>query len=104
MEKVIEFVGNNYGWFLTITILLLFALVGYIYDSRRSKNDLFKKAEDEIDEESIENIVVPDGRSLSDMVAKSKNINPETKSVQLTDNTILNTEEEVDPLRQNMQQ
>ena len=45
MENIIEFIGNNYAWFLTITIILLFALIGYIVDSKRNKNDLLKKTE-----------------------------------------------------------
>jgi len=90
MDKIIEFIGNNYSWFLTFTIILLFALIGYIYDTKRNKNDLFKKTELEIDEESLENIIVPEGKSLADVVNVSKNINPETKSVELVDATILN--------------
>lgn len=90
MEKIIDFIGNNYSWFLTITIILLFALIGYIYDSKRNKTDLLKKAENEMDEISLENIVVPEGKSLSEHVSKSKNINQETKTVELTDETILN--------------
>lgn len=90
MEKIIDFIGNNYSWFLTITIILLFALVGYIYDSKRNKTDLLKKAENEMEEISLENIVVPEGKSLNEHVNNSKNINPETKSVELTDETILN--------------
>ena len=31
MEKIIEFATNNFGWILTITILLVFGLIGYIY-------------------------------------------------------------------------
>ena len=92
MEKIIEFIGNNYVWFLTITILLLFALIGYIYDSKRSKSDLIKKTEDEIDEESLEKIEIPEGKSLSDLISKSKNINPETMNVELTDKSILEEE------------
>lgn len=95
MDKIIEFVGNNYSWFLTITIILLFALIGYIYDNKRNKSDLLKKSEKELDEESLENIIVPEEKSLSDMVSKSKNINPETKSVELNDSSILN-EEKID--------
>lgn len=90
MEKIIDFIGNNYSWFLTITIILLFALIGYIYDSKRNKTDLLKKAENEMEEISLENIVVPEGKSLSEHVSKSKNINQETKNVELTDETILN--------------
>ena len=78
MEKIIEFIANNYAWFLTITILLLFALIGYIYDTKKNDNDLLKKSEEE-----LEKIKVPEDKSLSDMVSKSKNINPETKSVEV---------------------
>jgi len=92
MDKIIEFIGDNYSWFLTITIILLFALIGYIYDTKKEKNDLLKKTEMEIDEESIENIVITEEKSLSEAVIKSKNINPETKNVELTDETILDDE------------
>lgn len=95
MEKIIEFVGNNYVWFLTLTILLIFALIGYIYDTKRDKEDLVKKSEDEINEEMLENLVVPEGKSLAESVNASKNINPETKAVELTDSTILNNNNEV---------
>lgn len=89
MEKIIDFIGNNYAWFLTITIILLFALVGYIFDSKKNKNDLFKKTENEIDEESLENLIIPEGKSLAETVNVSKNINPETMNVELSDETIL---------------
>lgn len=89
MKGIIEFVSNNYAWFLTITLILLFALIGYIYDSKKNKSDLVKKQEQELDMESLENIVVPEGKSLQEVVTTSKNINPETKSVELTDVEIL---------------
>lgn len=89
MEKVIEFIGNNYGWFLTATIILLFALIGYIVDTKRNKNDLLKKTENEIEEIDIENIKSQEGKSLSDVVTTSKNVNPDTKNVELVDEEIL---------------
>ncbi len=97
MEKIIEFIGNNYAWFLTITIILLFALIGYIHDSKRNKKDLMKLSEEAIEEESLENIKVEETKSLADMVNKSKNINPESKSIELSDQTILeNVSSDVD--------
>lgn len=92
MDKFIEFVGNNYVWFLTVSILLLFALIGYIYDSKKNKNDLIKKSESELEVESLEKMAAANNKSLSDMVSKSKNINPETMSVELTDKSILEDE------------
>lgn len=84
MEKIAEFVANYYGWFLTISILLIFALVGYIYDTKKTKEDLVKKSEDELNEEMLENLVVPEGKSLAETVMASKNINPETKAVDVS--------------------
>ena len=83
MGKIVEFIASNYAWFLTITILLLFALIGYIYDTRKNDNDLLKKSEEELDEESLEKIKIEEDKSLSDMVSKSKNINPETKGIEV---------------------
>lgn len=101
MEQIIDFIGNNYAWFLTITIILLFALIGYIYDSKRNKIDIFTKAENELDEESLENIMIPEGKSLAEIVTNSKNINPETKSVELIDETILEKEQVVEHTNNN---
>ena len=92
MEKIVDFIGDNYAWFLTITIILLFALIGYIVDTKRNKNDLLKKTENEIEELNLENIKVQEGKSLNDAVSTSKNINPETRAVELTDTEILNEE------------
>ncbi len=94
MEKIIEFVANNYVWFLTFTILLIFALIGYIYDTKKSSEDLVKKSEDEINEEMLENLVVPEGKSLAETVNISKNVNSETRKVELTDSDILNNNSE----------
>lgn len=90
MEKLTEFAGEHYVLFLTITLLFLFALIGYIVDARREKNDLFRKKENAEDEESFENIVVPEGKKLNEMVSNTKAINPDSKQVILTDESILN--------------
>lgn len=38
MDFIIDFLVANYMWFLVITIILLFALVGYIVDSKEQKD------------------------------------------------------------------
>lgn len=96
MENIIEFISNNYVWFLTITLILLFALVGYIVDNNRNKNNLFKQVENEQEEIDLENIKIQEGKSLNDIVSTSKNINPETMGVELTDEEILNSESETE--------
>lgn len=37
MDFLIDFLVNNYFWFLLITIVLFFSLVGYIVDSKEQK-------------------------------------------------------------------
>ena len=83
MEKIIDFIGNNYVWFLTISIILIFALIGYIVDTKKSKNDLFSKAENELDEQAIENLKVPEGKSLAETVNTSKSLSSEELSEEL---------------------
>ena len=60
MEKVIEFATNNYGWILTITILLVFGLVGYFVDSKKARDNLAKKKEEEIDADYLKNLLLND--------------------------------------------
>ena len=54
MDKFITFVSDNYIWFLVITIFLIFALIGYIYDNKRSKTDYIRKNDNLVQEEEIE--------------------------------------------------
>ena len=93
MEKIAEFAGNHYILFMTITILLIFALIGYIVDTKRSKSDLVQKSEDELNEEMLDNLILPDGKSLAETVNVSKNVDPETKTVILNDPNILGENE-----------
>ncbi|MCI8575200.1 MAG: hypothetical protein HFI09_01890 [Bacilli bacterium] len=37
MDLIIDFLVGNYLWFLVITIVLIFALIGYIVDSKEHK-------------------------------------------------------------------
>ncbi len=37
MEGIIDFLVHNYMWFLVITIILIFALIGYIVEVREYK-------------------------------------------------------------------
>ena len=73
MGNIIEFVSNNYGWFLTITIFLLFSLIGYIYDNRKNKNTPIEKKKDDkqIDENYLEQLKIEEGKSLQDYVNSS---------------------------------
>ena len=89
MEKFMDFLAANSTLFLLITIILVFALIGFIVEGRRSKSDLFKKTENELDEISIQNIQMQENKSFKDVVSSSKNINKDTRSVELTDVELL---------------
>ncbi len=70
MDKIIEFVGNNYSWFLTITIILLFALIGYIYDNRNSKKEIDNQEEDKKEDVILEEVKNEDPILLEDEVSE----------------------------------
>ena len=70
MDKFITFVSDNYIWFLVITIFLIFALIGYIYDNKRSKTDYIKKNDALVQEEEIE---LPEDKSINDLINSTDN-------------------------------
>ena len=70
MDKFITFVSDNYIWFLLITIFLIFALIGYIYDNKRSKTDYINKNAKLVQEEEIE---LPEDKSINDLINSTDN-------------------------------
>ncbi len=38
MDTLIEFLLNNYIWFLVISLILIFALIGYLVDANSNKD------------------------------------------------------------------
>lgn len=38
MQAFIDFLVNNYTWFLTISLVLIFALIGYLVDTNERKD------------------------------------------------------------------
>ncbi|MBE6161772.1 MAG: hypothetical protein E7158_06105 [Firmicutes bacterium] len=47
MEGFTNFLANNYVWFLIITLILLFALIGYLVDLKDIKTGRVKKTKDD---------------------------------------------------------
>ena len=39
MQTFIDFLVNNYLWFLIFSLILIFALIGYLVDTNEKKND-----------------------------------------------------------------
>ena len=51
-------------------MFLIFALIGYIYDNKRSKTDYINKNDALVQEEEIE---LPEGKSINDLVNNTNN-------------------------------
>ena len=50
MEAFQEFLVNNYLWFLVITVILIFALIGYLVDSKGKTKKEVEKPEKKVTE------------------------------------------------------
>lgn len=46
MQSFVDFLVNNYLWFLVISLVLVFALIGYLVDTNESKNDKLNENQD----------------------------------------------------------
>ena len=56
MQAFIDFLVNNYLWFLVISLILVFALIGYLVDTNEKKDkDIYleKKEDNKEKEESV---------------------------------------------------
>lgn len=67
METIISFLADNYIWFLVITLILVFALIGYMVDIKQDER-FTKKIE--LDKELTRKVEVAEAAniSLNDMV------------------------------------
>lgn len=43
MDTLVEFLLNNYIWFLVISLILIFALIGYLVDNNTNRDKEKKK-------------------------------------------------------------
>lgn len=53
MQAFIDFLVNNYLWFLVISLILVFALIGYLVDTNEKK-EIFEKKEQQDSTTSLE--------------------------------------------------
>ncbi len=54
MQAFIDFLVNNYLWFIIISFILIFALIGYLVDTNEKKNK----------DEKIDEAIAPDLKNL----------------------------------------
>ena len=71
MEQVLEFLGNNYIWFLIIALILFFALIGFIADAKRKNNKV--EPIEEIEDTTEPTII---SESIIEPLAEENLINP----------------------------
>lgn len=80
MTKFLNGIIDNYVWFLLVSILLIFALIGFFVDLKRRKNSPYKLEKEEI---NLNNLEVNDGVGLSEMLSKNKTIGVEETPVNM---------------------
>ena len=83
MDKFVEFISNNYVWFLTIALLLLFALIGYIYDS---KKNISNKQEPKEAGNNNEELLVEENNKIEENLT---NVKLDNEEVSIVENNIV---------------
>jgi len=69
MQAFIDFLVNNYLWFLVISLILVFALIGYLVDTNDKKDkDLILK-----ENGSDEDVFIEKEPSLTEVLDELKN-------------------------------
>ena len=81
MDKFVEFISNNYVWFLTIALLLLFALIGYIYDNKKNKSSIPK---DVANETETEELLVEENNKVEENITNIKLDNEDVSTLEST--------------------
>ena len=75
MDTIITFLADNYIWFLVVTLILIFALIGYLVDTK--KDERFTQSIS-LDDEVMNRVKVAEtvNLTLNDMVSdKTETVN-----------------------------
>lgn len=89
MGSIITFLSNNYIWFLVITLILVFALIGYLVDTKKDerftkKIDLKKDFSKRLEAATAMNL------SMNDMITDNNKIisenNKDNKEIEPDEN------------------
>jgi len=74
MDAFTDFLARNYLWFLVISIVLLFALIGYFVDQREQKKGISKINKPKEPEVNIEDLqALAQNKSLNNAVSDAMN-------------------------------
>lgn len=74
MEGFTNFLANNYVWFLIISLILVFALIGYLVDLKEIKSGKVKKTKD-TEMKIVDFSKVDKNMSLNDSIKEESNGN-----------------------------
>jgi len=73
MEIILNFLVDNYLWFLIISLILVFGLIGYIVDTHEKKTPKLHFGDDE----EVNNDTIEEDKSLADLTEETDTLEPE---------------------------
>jgi len=73
MEIILNFLVDNYLWFLIISLILVFGLIGYIVDTHEKKTPKLNFRDDE----EVNNDTIEEDKSLADLTEETDTLEPE---------------------------
>lgn len=94
MDAFTNFLANNYVWFLIISLILIFALIGYLVDSKEIKSGKkIKKQKEEL--KVVDFSAIDQSKSLSQSIKEENKsdlnldeyVNNNTEKNEINDNT-----------------
>lgn len=101
---VIDFLANNYIWFLVITIILCFSLIGYIVDLKEQKKWSTYGTISKETEQNFENLAaLAQNKTLTEAVQDSRPISISQNSNQIKNNQVSNPSMVMPALNHNLQ-
>ncbi len=78
MQTFIDFLVNNYFWFLIISLILIFALIGYLVDTSERPN---KKEEIAKQEKAEETLMIQEITNMVEPTMNNNNIEIENSNI-----------------------
>lgn len=99
MSAILNFLVNNYIWFLVITLILLFALIGYLVDTKKDER-FTKKIEIDKEIESRLDVAAAANITLNQMVQKQ---GEESIKELSNSNNLENSSEEISEEHENIE-
>lgn len=89
METLTDFLVSNYLWFLVTSIILVFALIGYLVDQQEQKKGISTINKPKLPELNMEDLVsIAQNKSLNNAVSDAMKNNGVEMNTQANNNII----------------